>query len=406
MSDATPRFRAPGRSRGARALFVVGVVLILVALTLPALLRETAITYPDSAFRDTTVHAIGTATLLVDPATLLPLPPPGRPLPLDLQRRVHTVDTVGHTVVVQEDDTLSIGGLPPQRLSSRHTIDDTTLRNVASAQAYAYTPGNVVDRAPAYSVAFPFSSGTGAYPVWSDEVGQPIAYTYVEKTDVGTLGVNRYHAVLDGTDLQPAFLAQLAAEGLPSTMTFDQLKPQLAAAGVNVDEFVNVALRQLEQPDQQAVNALLAGPIPLTYQLSGDSRLLVEPRTGTIVSLDGVDHTLTEHPDFSGIGRIYAVISQDKYAAKPAVAAAAADLAHLLGAPPTTRLLTESYSQTPPSVDAVAADAASWAKRIVLLTVTLPVVLGILGLLLVLAAAWMRRRRRGPDIVEPGADDA
>jgi hypothetical protein len=153
-------------------------------------------------------------------------------------------------------------------------------------------------------------------------------------------------------------------------MTFDPLKPQLAAAEVNVDQFVNVALRQLDQPDQQAVNALLAGPIPLTYQLSGDNRLLVEPRTGTIVALDRVDLTIAEHPDFSGIGRIYAVISQDKYAAKPAVAAAAADLAHLLGAPPTTTLLTESYSRTPASVAATAADAASWANRILLLTVT------------------------------------
>jgi hypothetical protein len=396
MSDVTPRFRAPGRSGRARALFVVGVVCILVALALPALLRATAVTYPSSAFRDTTVHATGTATLLVDPATLLPLPQPGRALPLDLQRRVHTVDTVGHTVGVQEDDTLSIGGLPPQRFSSRHTIDSTTLRNVASAQAYAYTPSNVVDRAPAYSVTFPFSSGTADYPVWSDEVGQPVAYTYVEKTDVGTLGVNRYHGVPDSTDLQPAFLAQLAPEGLPSTMTFDQLKPQLAAAGVNVDEFVNLALRQLDQPDQQAVNALLAGPIPLTYQLSGDSRVLVEPRTGTIVSLDRVDHTLAEHPDFSGIGRIYAIISQDKYTAKPAVAAAAADLANLLGTPPTTQLLTESYSQTPPSVAAIAANAASWANRVLLLTVVLPVVLGVLGLLLVLAVAWRRPRGRRP----------
>ena len=98
MSDAPPRFRAPGRSRGARALFVVGVVLILVASPCPPCCGQPPSPTRTSAFRDTTVHATGTATLLVDPATLLPLPPPGRPLPLDLQRRVHTVDTVGRTV--------------------------------------------------------------------------------------------------------------------------------------------------------------------------------------------------------------------------------------------------------------------------------------------------------------------
>lgn len=408
MTEGPPRLRAPVRRRRARALFVLGVALIVVAAALAILLRATVVTYPDDAFRDTTVQATGTATLLVDPATLLPVAAPGRTLPLDLQRRVHTVGTAGGTVIVEEDDALSIAGLPPQRFVQRFTVDGNTARNLATAQAYAYTPDNVVDRSPAYSVAFPFSAGTGTYPVWSDETGQPVTYTYVEKTTVDGLGVNRYHGVLDSTDLTPALLAQLTQDGLPSTMTFDQLKPQLAADGVNIDGFVNVALRQLEQPDQQAVNALLAAPVPLAYQLSADSQLLVEPRTGAIVSVDRVDKTITERPEFSGIGRIYAIITQDKYATKPAVTAAAADLARLIGAPPTTKLLTESYSQTPPSVTATAAAAKSWANRIILLTITVPIVVGVLGLLVIVAAWWTQgreRRRSRESVTEPAPDD-
>ncbi len=408
MTEGPPRLRAPVRRRRARALFVLGVALIVVAAALAILLRATVVTYPDDAFRDTTVQATGTATLLVDPATLLPVAAPGRTLPLDLQRRVHTVGTAGGTVIVEEDDALSIAGLPPQRFVQRFTVDGNTARNLATPQAYAYTPDNVVDRSPAYSVAFPFSAGTGTYPVWSDETGQPVTYTYVEKTTVDGLGVNRYHGVLDSTDLTPALLARLTQEGLPSTMTFDQLKPQLAADGVNIDGFVNVALRQLEQPDQQAVNALLAAPVPLAYQLSADSQLLVEPRTGAIVSGDRVDKTITERPEFSGIGRIYAIITQDKYATKPAVTAAAADLARLIGAPPTTKLLTESYSQTPPSVTATAAAAKSWANRIILLTITVPIVVGVLGLLVIVAAWWTQgreRRRSRESVTEPAPDD-
>lgn len=403
MSEDTPRFRR----QAARALFALGVVLIVVAIVLPTVLRTTAASYPDSAFRDTTIHATGTATLLVDPATLLPAAQPGRALPLDLQRRVHTIDTVGDTVVVQEDDTQAIANLAPQRFVQRYTVNNTTLQNVATPQAYAYTPGTPAYRAPAYSVAFPFSADTRPYPLWNNEVGQPVTYTYDGKTTVDGLGLNRYHGVLDNTDLQPALLTQLAPEGLPSTMTFDQLKPQLTANGVNIAQLVNVALRQLEQPDQQAVNTLLAAPIPLTYQLSADSQLLVEPWTGTIVSLDRIDETITERPDFAGIGRIYAIITQDKYATKPDVTAAAAELAQLFSAPPTTKLLAETYSQTPPSVATIADSANAWANRIILLTIVIPIVVGVIGLLLILAALWTQRRERRhrPDIVESALAD-
>ena len=406
MSNVAPRrFRS---ARRARMLLVTGVVLVVVALALPALLRATAVTYPGGDFRDTTVHATGTATPAVDPATLLPLAQPGRALPLDLQRRVRTLDTVGGIAVVQQDDLRSVAGLPPLRFTQRYTVDHSTLRNVASAQAYAYTPGTAVDRSPAYSVAFPFGAGAGPYPVWDDAVGQPVTFTFVDKADVGGLGVNRYHGVLDGADVQPALLAGLAPEGLPTTLTFEQLKPQLRAAGVNVDQFVNVALRQLDPPDQQAVNALLAAPIPLRYQVSADSTLLVEPWTGAVVALEKLDETLTERPDVAGIGRIYAIVTQDKYAAKPDVTSAATDLARLFGAPPTTKLLTESLAQTPPSVAATAAAAGAWANQIIVLTVVLPIVVGVLGLLAVVAAWWVRRRGSGrepSDTVGPALDE-
>jgi hypothetical protein len=310
---------------------------------------------------------------------------------------VRTLDTVGGTAVVEADDALSIDNLPPQRFVHRYTIDEGSVRNVAtSTPAFAFTPANQVDRSPAYSVAFPFSAGAGPYTVWNDEAGRPVTYTSVERTTVDGLGVTRYHGVLDDAPLPPGLVDQLAPEGLAATTTFNQLRPQLIAAGVDVDRFVNVALRQLDPPDQQAVNAVLAAPIPLRYGLTVDSQLLVEPWTGTIVSRDHVDETLSQRPDIAGIGRVYAIITQPKYAAKNDVTTAAADLARLLGTPPTTTLFRESYTQTAPSVAAVADAAGRWANRIIWLTIVLPIVVGVLGLLLCLAAVW-RWRRPGPD---------
>lgn len=389
MSDLTTRPRA------LRPVLVLGIVLIVIGLALPTVLRGTVVTYPGDAFQDTTVHATGTASLLIDPATLAPQAQPGRALPVDLQRRVHTLNTVDGTAIVEADDALGIDNLPPQHFVQRYTIDKTTARNVVSSSpAFAFTPPNIVDRSPAYTVSFPFNAGMGPYSVWVDEVGQSIPYTYVGAGSIDGLRVNRYRGVLADGPLQPAFLNQLASEGLAPTATFSQLRPQLIAAGVDVDQFINVALRQLDPPDQQAVTAALAMPIPLDYRLAIDSQLSVEPWTGTIVSQDHVDEAVSERPDFAGIGRIYAIITQDKYAAKHDVTAAAADLARLLGTPPTTKLITETYVQTAPSTADVAAKAGQWADRIVLLTVILPIVLGVVGLLMCLTAGWLLRRRR------------
>src|SRR5438874_2452249 len=137
MSDAAPGPRTRARRR--RILLALGVALVVVAILLAALLRAT-VSYP-GPFRDTTVDAAGTATLLADPVTLAPLAQP-TPLPLHLQRRVHTVDTSGGTVVVEKDDALGIADLPPVRIEQRYTVDDTTLRNVPGPTAFAYTPGN------------------------------------------------------------------------------------------------------------------------------------------------------------------------------------------------------------------------------------------------------------------------
>ena len=50
-------------------------------------------------------------------------------------------------------------------------IDRGSLENVKSGQAYAYTQENVTDRAPFYSINFPFDTGSGPYSVWKNEVG-------------------------------------------------------------------------------------------------------------------------------------------------------------------------------------------------------------------------------------------
>ena len=83
-------------------------------------------------------------------------------------------------------------------------------------------------------------------------------------------------------------------------MTLDQLKPQLVAAGVDVDQLRNVALRQLDPADQAAVNTFIQGPVAVSYLLTSDVQLLVYPATGTIVSVRQVTQSLAMRPDIAG----------------------------------------------------------------------------------------------------------
>jgi Porin PorA len=392
------RARHPGRRRAALAILAAGVVLAVAGIVLPFILGAAFVSYPGGPV-DLTTRATGTYTLLVNPATLVPQSPQSQPL--SLERRLRTVETTGNTVIMQQDDSEKIGPLPPLVFSQRYAIDQDSVRNVASPQAYAYAPGNTVDRSPAYSVNLPLGTGNGPYLLWDDATGQTYPLTAQGSVTRDGLQLLRFHGHLAGARVSPAFLTALAPLGLPATATLADLTPQLTAAGVDVTQLLSGPLRQLDNTDQNVVKGIINAPITVGYLLATDVTLLVYPKTGTIVSVDHVSQTLAMRPEIAGIGRVLAILSQAKYAAKPDIVAAAAQVAKLITAPPTTPLFTVSYAQTPQTVGSVAAFAQSRGNDIDTLTVTIPLIVGLVGLVLILVAVaeliWGRRRARRPD---------
>lgn len=392
------RARHPARRRAWQAILVLGVILAVAGIVLPFILGAAFVSYPGGPV-DQTTRATGTYTLLVNPATLAPQPSQSQPL--SLERRLRTVETTGNTVLMQQDDSEKIGPLPALVFTQRYAIDQDSVRNVASPQAYAYAPGNTVDRSPAYSVNLPLGTGNGPYPMWDDATGQTYQLTAQGSVTRDGLRLLGFHGRLADARVSPAFLTALAPLGLPATATLTDLTPQLMAAGVNVTQLLSVPLRQLDTTDRNAVNGIIGAPVTIGYLLSTDVTLLVDPATGTIVSVNHVTQTLAMRPEIAGIGRVLAILSQAKYAAKPDVVAAAAEVAKLITTPPTTPLFAVSYAQTPQSVASVAAFAKSRGNDITVLTVTIPLIVGLAGLVLILVAVaeliWGRRRARRQD---------
>ena len=186
-----------------RILIAVGLVLVVAAVLVWAVARELVLRFP--AGFDLTEQATGSLTLQAEPATWAPQP--GPTLPVDLRRRLHAVSASEGQVVVQEDDDVAVGQLPPLQLASRHVLDVGTAKGVSSPQAFAYASGTVADRSGTYPVTFPFDAGTGPYPVWCDATGTPVAgasvgFTYtmdmpgmaIEQARARELGDGMYEA--------------------------------------------------------------------------------------------------------------------------------------------------------------------------------------------------------------------
>ena len=118
--------------------------------------------------------------------------------------------------------------------------------------------------------------------------------------------------------------------------------------------------------------------------MSVKTRLLVEPTTGAIVSLDSIDQTLTATPDPQGFAKLAEILDTPPLADRPAVQ----QLRDTLAEPEPVNVLSMQYGQTPGMVADFTAYAKDKAADITLVKTTIPLVLAILaGIALVAAAA-------------------
>lgn len=412
------------RRRAGRIILAAGVVLAVAGIVLPFILGAAFVSYPGGPVDQTTL-AVGRYTQLVNPATLAPQSPRSRVL--CLVSRLRTVETTGGTVILQQDGSESLGPSSPAppapppptttpcplpsplaQFSQRYAIDQDSVRNVASPQAYAYTPGNTVDRSPAYSVNLPLGTGHGPYLMWDDATGQTYRISAEGSTTRDGLGLERFGGTAPPAPVSAAFLATLSPLGLPSTMTLDQLEPQLAPQlpvnpAANWVDVIKSALKGLSgndlntTSDRAVVDGILLKPMPVSYLLSTQVQLQVYPKTGTIVSAD-VMQTLQMRSEIAGLQRVLAILSTYTGNATINGPGGAISLLTKLATAKPTPLFTAIYSPKPQSVASAAALAKSRGDDIDTLTVTIPLIIGLVGLVLILAGAALlvfSRRRAG-----------
>ena len=384
------RRRRVGPGGLAMAGLAAGAILVLGAGLWAVIAPGQLVKYPSDL--DKTVAATGQFTTFVDPATGLPLASP-LVQQLQISRHVYVTSSTGDTAVVAESDTETIGA-QTLTLGQQYVIDRSSMRDVQSDQSWAYTQNTTIDRSPAYSINLPLDTGTGPYDLWKNQVGRAYSFTADGQpfTNDGVTVV-RLRGHLDGASVIPAFIAQLEPAGLSSSTTLSALQPQLKAMGIDVVAITAALLPALTPAEQPVLAGVATASIPLSYTMSVDTSMLVEQRTGAIVSLEKIDETLFVRPDLAGLAPLVAVLA--KHADIPAVQQALPALQKLQTAAPT-KVFNDTYSQTPASVQEMSDYANGLGNNKTLVELYIPLGLGIVGALFVVvsAALWIARRRR------------
>ena len=242
----------------------------------------------------------GTLTTFVDPSTSAPLATPAA-VPLQVNRAIVGVpgESTGSRVLVRETFGISFGGQNTEQVH-QYVMDRSTSANVADQRAWAFTDANVVDRTGAYWVALPRdATGATSVPMFKDEIGT----TFPAKPTDATESIDGLHLVaFDGAGtnvpVTDAYLGALSAMvPLPHSLTFDQLKPSLVAAGVPIDATLSALVRVASQADLATLVQLTGQPIPLQYVDTFSGRTFVEPDTGAVVDVQGVVERISVRPD-------------------------------------------------------------------------------------------------------------
>jgi hypothetical protein len=375
-------------------VFAVATLLwMLVAV--PALVK-----YPTDLSTD--LQYKGTFTVLVDPTTAAPLAEP-MVLPLTVDRHLEAVggESSASLVVVRETIRQQAGALLDVTQTNQYVMDRSTVENVADARAFAFDPANVVDRSPAYRLNLPFDTSTGkTYEIYNNETDRNYAIAADTQNPTGKidgLGVSNFAGTVDEAPMSDAYLAELSkAVPLPTSLTLDQMKPQLLAAGIDVDA-VLAALASVLTPADAATLASVAGqPIGLDYVISFGGHMAVEPVTGADVQVS-VAESVGVRPQVTSLPALLEVLGH--YPNVPQAVAAGTALQALV-AGPAISVFEYSYEQTPASVADVVDEVTPMRQHVLLAKEWLPLALAAAALvsLAIGFAIWLRRRPRPIDM--------
>ncbi|RJP27071.1 MAG: DUF3068 domain-containing protein [Actinobacteria bacterium] len=372
-----------------KILIALGIVLILLAILWWAIAVNALVKIPDNL--ESTSKYEGEFTYYVNPATQEPLPAGEElKLPIAVERNVSSLaeEYDSSKAVVREEVITEVGGMqnPPGGLESVYVLDRRNSENLDDDRAFDFVESNKVNRQGSYYPLLPFdTSNDEVYPVWKGEIGESLDTEYVSEEE--KLGVTVYNFKGSATveDKKEVTAAYVEILGLPAEVTFEELKPQLAALGVDVDGLIALATQVLSPEDLQALNTALQQSILVKYYWAFDVEMSVEPKTGAPVDLYKDIESISMELDTSGLMDIFTILA--KYSSDPVLGPALKQLVELqsqIGEMEPSKIFEYDIVQTEDTVKAAIDDAKDAAGKINLVKVYIPWALLIVGALILI----------------------
>jgi hypothetical protein len=390
-----------------RVVLPIASAFVVLAVLWWAWAVPTLVKYPTDL--DVTSQYAGTFTLFVDPATAQPLGSPAS-LPLTIERHIKSLSgpSGSSRAVVEETITQKAGDLLNATQTNVYVMDRRTMKNVADDRAYAFEPSNIVDRSGSYRLNLPFGTDPGGtYEVYKNETNTTYALHgngTVPATHEAGLELRSFAASTTDVPLDAAYLKELGKlVQLPTSITFDQLKGQLRAVGLDVDAVLAALQPVMTRADLTAVAEVAAKPIPLQYVSSFKGETRVELSTGAQVAV-GATESVGVRPVFADAAALHALLSKYPNVAQ---AAAAAKALEALSSAPATKLFEFQYQQTPASVADVGHEVVSMRNQIRMVETYVPLgLLAAAAIALAVGAAVYLRRKGGPRVSPPSPPPA
>ena len=217
-------------------LAAIGVVGIAGSVVWEHVAEPKLVKYPTDV--DESPEYEGTVKIFLDPKTYQPLDPPLE-VPLHVVRHIKALgdESTDSKVVLSENIDLTAEGQFTGALDAQYVMDRTTINNVPDDRAWAFTPNNVVDRSPAFRLAFPFDTKAEPTLIYKNEIATTYMAQPAGEGEAGGLHVINFTGdQATPVPASPAYIAAISTfNPLPGELTLDQLKPMLKAKGLDVD---------------------------------------------------------------------------------------------------------------------------------------------------------------------------
>ncbi len=379
-----------------KILIVLGILLILAAILWWAIAVGALVKFPTDL--DVTAKYEGTVTLYMDPLEKKLLPQPME-LPLKVERHIQVIgsESTSNKAVVRETLTATVEtpqGAQKSVDEHQYVIDRKNMKNVQDNMSWAFEEGIVVDRSGTYYVNLPFdTSKDETYPIWNDEIGgsYDIAkFTDMEEKEVEGLKLYNFEGNIDNANIADYYKEVLKKEGFPMEISFDQLKVNLKAQGVDVDPLIAALVPVMSPEDLANLQAATSQPIKLNYKYSLSIKASIEPKTGSMVDLWEAKDTMAYEVDMTGLIGLMGLIQ--KYQTNPRVDAEwkkiAPAITQLQTAPPQ-KIQEVSYHQTEDSIKEMAQEAKDNIGKLNFAKVYIPWIFLIVGAVILIGGLLM-----------------